>query len=709
MKVFKQIGSKERFLEVFQNVNKVKLNEAFGQGLNPQSVLNVAFNDLKSGVLGVEQSKTQANNNESYVELICIDKEGNNITFTFKAQVQEGDQEGVFDITDIGLETFSFDSARGDEEAVELSGDVLKQFNMQHKNEMLGIVDKYIDVEEEETIDSLYEDAVRKIDSVPFKGGSERMQTHKAYADEKPTNSDVRVSAEELGKFVNEIADLGQLPAGVNPRQQEILNTIYDKIQQKTGKAPTFEEIKAELQMMLAAMSAQRGDSLSEGEEKSKEKKEYPQPLGKEFKPESQSEYLKKIGKKKPKSKKIKIKESYEVVDSDFNREFYGDMIGQILDSPPAYAQVKKVEEPADSDIGHADYLKQSGQMKSFDIKEEELPKEPEFPEEPEEFRKMGVDGQDDSGMTLEPAGDEIEQIAQEKEQVGDLLQGGKAENKSPLEYDPDQVKMGIEVEKEHTDNPMVAVEIATDHLEEIPDYYTRLKKMEDDAKANGEELPKGEDDEVVTDRLLGYQPKNVGDTMDEEIGFEDYKGTMGDKYADAEGNEFAVSNKVKGGVSLKGQGGEKEVATGDLDLMKKLSEAKEDELKERDPAAWHQIQIAKKTLKMPDAMVGVMGGPSKEEAKAILAKYGIEPIEEAAGGTKTKAFKIGEYAVGGIIQVNIIGGIIQIKALDWNTKQPVASRQLPLTATNTIEEYLNELTSYYYAEKVMEWITANS
>jgi hypothetical protein len=130
---------------VFQNVNKVKLNEAFGQGLNPQSVLNVAFNDLKSGVLGVEQSKTQANNNESYVELICIDKEGNNITFTFKAQVQEGDQEGVFDITDIGLETFSFDSARGDEEAVELSGDVLKQFNMQHKNEMLSIVDKYID------------------------------------------------------------------------------------------------------------------------------------------------------------------------------------------------------------------------------------------------------------------------------------------------------------------------------------------------------------------------------------------------------------------------------------------------------------------------------------------------------------------------------------------------------------------------------------
>lgn len=705
MKVFKQVGSKERFLEVFQNVNKVKLNEAFGHGLNPQSVLNVAFGDLKSGVLTVKHSNTQANDNESFVELLCIDKEGNNITFTFKAMVQEGDQEGVFDVTDVGLESFSFDSARSDEESVELSGDVLKQFNMQHKNEMFDVVNKYMDVQEEETIDSLYEDAVKKIDLVPYKGGSERMQTQKAYANEKPTNPDVRVSAEELGKFVNEMAELGQLPAGVNPRQQEILNTVYDKIQQKTGKVPTFEEIKAELQMMLAAMSAQRGDSLSEGEEK-KEKKEYPEQLGKEFKPMSQAEYSKTTkAKKKPKSKKIKIKETYNVVDSEFNRQYFGEFIGKTLDKPLPYAQVKKLTESFESEEG------------------EEEPEAEKATPHPEGWKEMdgmfmGPDSQiqkdfpskekPDDGMSLEPAGDEIEQLAQEKEKAGDLLQGGKAENKSPLEYDPEQIKMGVEVEKEHTDNPLVAVEIATDHLEEIPDYYTRLAKMENDAKANGEELPKGDDDEIVTDRLLGYQPKNVGDTMNENIGFEEYKGNVGDKYGDAEGNEFAVNNKVKGGVSLKGQGGEKEVATGDLDLMKKLSEAKEDELKERDPAAWHQIQIAKKTLKMPDAMVGVMGGPSKEEAKAILAKYGIEPIEEAAGGTKTKAFKIGEYAVGGIIQVNIIGGIIQIKALDWNTKQPVASRQLPLTATNTIEEYLNDLTSVYYAEKIMEWIKAN-
>ena len=42
--------------------------------------------------------------------------------------------------------------------------------------------------------------------------------------------------------------------------------------------------------------------------------------------------------------------------------------------------------------------------------------------------------------------------------------------------------KMGIKVEKEHTDKPGLAEEIAMDHLTEMPDYYTRLKKMEEKA-----------------------------------------------------------------------------------------------------------------------------------------------------------------------------------------------------------------------------------
>ena len=45
------------------------------------------------------------------------------------------------------------------------------------------------------------------------------------------------------------------------------------------------------------------------------------------------------------------------------------------------------------------------------------------------------------------------------------------------------QLKMGIPIEHEHTKDKDLATDIALQHLDEIPDYYTRLKKMESDAK----------------------------------------------------------------------------------------------------------------------------------------------------------------------------------------------------------------------------------
>lgn len=47
---------------------------------------------------------------------------------------------------------------------------------------------------------------------------------------------------------------------------------------------------------------------------------------------------------------------------------------------------------------------------------------------------------------------------------------------------DQDQLKMGIKEEMEHTNNPLIARKIAYDHLAKIRDYYTRLKKMEEEA-----------------------------------------------------------------------------------------------------------------------------------------------------------------------------------------------------------------------------------
>jgi hypothetical protein len=50
-------------------------------------------------------------------------------------------------------------------------------------------------------------------------------------------------------------------------------------------------------------------------------------------------------------------------------------------------------------------------------------------------------------------------------------------------DIDSEQLSRGIEVEREHTDNSLIARRIALDHLIEIPDYYSRLDKMESEAK----------------------------------------------------------------------------------------------------------------------------------------------------------------------------------------------------------------------------------
>ena len=44
------------------------------------------------------------------------------------------------------------------------------------------------------------------------------------------------------------------------------------------------------------------------------------------------------------------------------------------------------------------------------------------------------------------------------------------------------QLRMGVKVESEHTSSKTTAKEIAMDHLSEMPDYYTRLDKMEKEA-----------------------------------------------------------------------------------------------------------------------------------------------------------------------------------------------------------------------------------
>jgi len=71
-----------------------------------------------------------------------------------------------------------------------------------------------------------------------------------------------------------------------------------------------------------------------------------------------------------------------------------------------------------------------------------------------------------------------------------DQIEGGLADDADVMDFDADQIAKGIKVEMEHTSDPQQALEIAMDHLMEIPDYYDHLEDMEAQAKgADGEEM----------------------------------------------------------------------------------------------------------------------------------------------------------------------------------------------------------------------------
>ena len=73
----------------------------------------------------------------------------------------------------------------------------------------------------------------------------------------------------------------------------------------------------------------------------------------------------------------------------------------------------------------------------------------------------------------------------------------------SSAPFDIEQFRMGMDVELEHglhdlltnvsDGDPVVTGKIALAHLKEFPDYYTRLARMEDEAKRDNRPEPEGD------------------------------------------------------------------------------------------------------------------------------------------------------------------------------------------------------------------------
>ncbi len=102
-----------------------------------------------------------------------------------------------------------------------------------------------------------------------------------------------------------------------------------------------------------------------------------------------------------------------------------------------------------------------------------------------------------------------------------DTIKGGKADNMSVKDIAKKfnvtvakinkEIEMGIKIELEHTTSKKIANEIAMDHLTEIPDYYTRLKKMEKEGEKHWKKRTK-KVDESIKDYITDLVKINLRD-----------------------------------------------------------------------------------------------------------------------------------------------------------------------------------------------------
>ena len=725
MKVHKPIGSKERFLEMFQGVNKMNLNEGIGESGN---IANDAFNELANGKLKIEQTNTQSSNGEDYVEIVGSDDVGNVATFKFIVTSTPGDQDGVVAVDSAKL--ISLD-VKGSDYNLEMPEGVqaITVLNQERGQEMIDLVSEYVDASDDmpDISEEMYEEAVKFIDKVPYKKGTEEIQTNKAYADQKPTNDKLRVNSDQLDKFVSEVVgdleddmlppdfkmpnisttddgtkgidpmdepidfDDSEPVEAVSPEKAALINQAYDNLVAAGNQAPTVDDILREVDKIKGVTkNVEKTRAIPKGAEEFYEgmghvvtdinaddvlTHGYNQLLPDEHKKsiiQMADEILSnKLGVKKfqmPKEQYIQMVKGLAIeiyhrgaaqMNEDAEKGEYPDQMGKKF--KPKNQMPKKKKRPQSvvkltEEEGRVPKPDYKHGIQSFDWTPDEKLRFMELMDAKGfRYEMLGNDGNDpNDGVVIEVGAfddpeikalmdsmkhydpfameEDVEQVEKEKEEVGDVIAGGKADGKSPEKFDQEQIKMGLKVEMEHTDDPMVAIEITMDHLTEFPDYYTRLDKMEKQAKGDTKSegmVDSTPEEEETTDQLLGFKPHNVGDYVDEsewdidgdnywekelnnnepipdeeeygepspedlygdvtvshgerkpyggllgeeEEDLTDYQGEVGDRYQDGKGNQLTVKDDIEGGVKLQGQDGESEIATQDIKYLKQLEE----------------------------------------------------------------------------------------------------------------------------------------
>lgn len=555
------------------------------------------------------------------------------------------------------------------------------------------------DIQLNDNMEEQYRTAIERIDSIPYKKGTETMVKNSEYANEKPTNPALR-AGDALNKFVKEELEdmLGSDEIEYNPEDIENLSIDNDsetetgeddeqQVDPDTLQVPEQEDVPEEKKRIIL----QAYDNLIERAKQQRRFDYTPTQI------DVENEILRLTGKNVVKEKnRVFPKEAEPFLESEVMTT---DNMQKSLSPEKKAEYILKAKEFLEAQLGSADFYGMTPEErnrviaynanqifvaemaqgnKGMGMNEEE--QSGDYPDPigkkfkpksnyPKKKRKshstvnlgeeVDIENDVDTDGTVEP-GNDIEQLAKEKESTGDVLRGGKADDKSALDYPQDQVEMGVDVEKEHTEDPLIAIEIALDHLEEFPDYYTRLDAMEKEAKAeSGEEksevekenpdlYPDGwkemdgmfmspnspmhkaaEGDKETTDELLGYKPMNVGENIDDGYDFaakereydveDSHKKYM--EYAEKDFNNLRDDEKEEYFELWKQfKGAEKENGVVGEESSLNVNEESE---KSKTVINEEQVKIARQALNKR----GLKEGMTKKEAVQILIAKNVKKI----------------------------------------------------------------------------------
>lgn len=215
-----------------------------------------------------------------------------------------------------------------------------------------------------------------------------------------------------------------------------------------------------------------------------------------------------------------------------------------------------------------------------------------------------------------------------------DQLPGGRADKKSPEDFDPAMLAAGTAHELEHTKDRQLAEEIAMDHLSEDPSYYIKLKaieKFENDGNDHWMPADKGENEAQADGG-----PQNPSGVAKPDASSPPASPNEGASPAGetSENSESSESSEDSGQQS--GQGGPQEGDDPMTMVAKALLKIKEQAaaihtLKDRNPEAFEAVR------NLVQAMVQ-LGHQVKDSAEG-------PPKEEPEGGEKTeKAEPVGVF-----------------------------------------------------------------